>query len=106
MFGGGNALCNGCLAYLYLLWVGNNPQQVKELWQKYHAEHKEEINEEKNNHNRTEMNCEVCWARLTKTHRPLSQKNIGNTLNWDEKIRGDMAGAEGGQNSAAFFAVL
>ena len=46
MFRGGNATCHGCLAHREK-WAGNNAEKVRELWQKYHAEHREEINEKK-----------------------------------------------------------
>ena len=38
--------CNGCLAHREK-WAGNNAEKVRELWQKYHAEHREEINEKR-----------------------------------------------------------
>ena len=59
MFRGGNATCNGCLAHREK-WAGNNAEKVRELWQKYHAEHREEINEKKNVYNQLEVDCAVC----------------------------------------------
>ena len=46
MFRGENATCNGCLAHREK-WAGNNAEKVRELWQKYHAEHREEINKKR-----------------------------------------------------------
>ena len=41
-FTGDNATCNVCLAYRKR-WADKSPEIVKELWQKYHGEHREEI---------------------------------------------------------------
>ena len=76
MFRGNNATCNGCLAHREK-WAGNNPEKVRELWQTYHAEHREEISEKKKVYNQIEVDCEVCeckvkknkWARHVKTEK-------------------------------------
>ena len=44
MLTGENATCNGCLAHRET-WAGNNSERVKELWQTYRADHREEISE-------------------------------------------------------------
>lgn len=41
-----NATCNGCLPHREK-WPGNNTKRVKELWQKYHAENTDTINEKR-----------------------------------------------------------
>ena len=38
-FTGDNATCNVCLAYRKR-WADKSPEIVKELWQKYHDEHR------------------------------------------------------------------
>ena len=76
MFRGNNATCKGCLAHREK-WAGNNPEKVRELWQTYHAEHREETNEKKKVYNQIEVDCEVCegkvkknkWARHVKTEK-------------------------------------
>ena len=76
MFRGENASCNWCLGHR-TKWPGNNPEKVKELWQKYHEERREGINEKKKVYNQIEVDCEVCeskvkknkWARHVKTEK-------------------------------------
>ena len=43
MFRGVNATCNGCLAHREK-WAGKKPEKGKEFWQKYHDEHRDEMN--------------------------------------------------------------
>ena len=47
-------------------WPGNNPEKVKELWQKYHEERREEINEKKKVYNQIEVDCAVCGCKVTR----------------------------------------
>ena len=46
MFRGENATCNGALL-TGKIRAGNDPEKVKELWQKYHAKRRQEIITEK-----------------------------------------------------------
>ena len=102
MFRGGNATCNGCLAHREK-WAGNNAEKVRELWQKYHAEHREEINEKKKVYNQLEVDCAVCgcrvrknkWARHVRTRKHMLGVEGGGG---DGKVGGDVGGAKGGQN--------
>ena len=102
MFRGGNATCNGCLAHREK-WAGNNAEKVRELWQKYHAEHREEINEKKKVYNQLEVDCAVCgcrvrknkWARHVRTRKHMLGVEGGGG---DGKVGGDVGGAKGGLN--------
>ena len=102
MFRGENATCNGCLAHREK-WAGNNAEKVRELWQKYHAEHREEINEKKQVYNQLEVDCAVCgcrvrknkWARHVRTRKHMLGVEGGGG---DGKVGGDVGGAKGGQN--------
>ena len=47
-------------------WPGNNPEKVKELWQKYHEERREGINEKKKVYSQIEVDCEVCECKVKK----------------------------------------
>ena len=102
MFRGENATCSGCLAHREK-WAGNNAEKVRELWQKYHAEHREEINEKKKVYNQLEVHCAVCgcrvrnnkWARHVRTRKHMLGVEGGGG---DGKVGGDVGGAKGGQN--------
>ena len=94
MFRGNNATCNGCLAHREK-WAGNNPEKVRELWQTYHAEHREEINEKKKVYNQIEVDCEVCeckvkknkWARHVKTEK--HRKGVEGEAVMDKMVGGN-----------------
>ena len=87
MFRGNNATCNGCLAQREK-WAGNNPEKVRELWQKYHEERREEIDEKKKVYNQIEVDCAVCgckvkknkWARHVRSekHRKVVERGGGD----------------------------
>ena len=102
MFRGGNATCNGCLAHREK-WAGNNAEKVRELWQKYHAEHREEINEKRKVYNQLEVDCAVCgckvkknkWARHVRTRKHMLGVEGGGG---DGKVGGGVGGAKGGLN--------
>ena len=73
------------------------------LMQKYHAEHREEINEKKQVYNQLEVDCAVCgcrvrknkWARHVRTRKHMLGVEGGGG---DGKVGGDVGGAKGGQN--------
>ena len=64
-------------------WPGNNPEKVKELWQKYHEER-----EKKKVYNQIELDCAVCgckvkknkWARHVRSekHRKVVERGGGD----------------------------
>ena len=86
MFRGENATCNGCLAHKEK-WAGNNVEKVRELWQKYHAEHREEINEKKKVYNQLEVDCAVCGCRvLLGTNSWEFHERVWKRLHWELRI--------------------
>ena len=96
MFRGNNATCNGCLAQRDK-WAGNNPEKVRELWQKYHEERREEIDEKKKVYNQIEVDCAVCgckvkknkWARHVRSekHRKVVERGGGDGKRWGVGMR-------------------
>ena len=95
MFRGENATCSGCLARREK-WAGNNAEKVRELWQKYHAEHREEINEKKKVCNQLEVHCAVCGCRvrnnITHGFKSIARLNAGqngptNCILWCNQLQ-------------------
>ena len=110
MFRGGNATCNGCLAHREK-WARNNAEKVRELWQKYHAEHREEINEKKKVYNQLEVDCAVCgcrvrknkWARHVRTRKHMLGVEGGGG---DGKVGGDVGGQRVGWTDHQGYSLL
>ncbi len=68
MFRGENATCNGCLAHREK-WAGNFPEKLKELWQNYHVENRDVINEKEKTYNQIDVDCAVCGCKVKKNKR-------------------------------------
>ena len=96
MFRGENATCNGCLAHREK-WAGNNPEKIKELWQNYHVENRDVINEKEKAYNQIEVDCAVCVCKVKKNKWARHVTTEKHRKGVDGKVGGDMVGAKGGQ---------
>ena len=70
-FRGNNSTCLMCAKW-HKTWADRNPERVKENWQRYAKEHKEEIQAKKKvynkEYNQREIECEVCKYKMKKGH--------------------------------------
>ena len=86
-FRGNNLTCLMCAKW-HKTWADRNPERVKENWQRYAREHKEEIQARKKvynkEYNQREIECEVCKYKMKKGHWPKHIKTKTHLANLEK----------------------